>query len=385
MKELIKGTSGRWILVSLLAMVVGFACWIAMLNLGLLGTTGLGNIFNWGMLICVFAFLVGFGAGGQLVASYAVLSGREGLTKFALPAQAFGLAGAVGAAVAVVIDLGQPFHIFSMLIHPNLTSPLVWDMVALTAFIVVAFVGMFALARDWKSKRAWMIAGVVTAVALQLVEGLLFATQGSRAWWHSYVMPLDFLVVACVCGLALICVICALSKGPGALEAGRSFAGLLFWAVIIHVVLALTEMTLLAFEGGPGAEEVLGIVFRYGALYALELLLPLGAAIALKVRLGEANSRKLTVCGVLVIIGMFCHRLMLLIPALSGVTLFTWLSNEPSPAWGYPISTGYLASAQQTFALSQAYVPGVVECLSLLLPLGLAVLIAIVGYKLARS
>ena len=199
-KEAVFGGTGKAVAVAALCACAGLGVWIAMMNLGLATTTAMGNIFNWGLLIAVFAFLVGFGAGAQLVASGIVLFGRPGSQRLVLPLQACGLGAVIGAAVAVMADLGAPFHIFAMLLHPNPASPLVWDMVALTAFFVVAYVGLLAVA---------------------------------RGWWHSVLEPVDFLVVALVCGFALAVLLGACFKRSDGLEAAISMARWLFWAALV--------------------------------------------------------------------------------------------------------------------------------------------------------
>ena len=394
MKETLFGHNGKWMLVCAVAAVIGLGAWIGMMCGGLLATTDMSNLFNWGLLIAIFAFLVGFGAGGQFVASYIVLKKAESLMPYAIIMQGVAVAGGVGAGVAILADLGHPLHILAMLMHPNPVSPLTWDMIALTAFIVVAVIGWVALARNWKSKTAWMGIGAVVALALQVVEGCLFALQQARAWWHSFIMPVDFIIVAMVCGLSLAVIIAAARKREGSLEAAAFFAKLLFVFVILHVVLSLCEVILLAFEGTGGAAMALSLIGRYVVLYLIELALPLGAVIFLKWKQTAGDraahdddfgpSRKNYVwAGALVIVGMFAHRLMLLYPAFGGSTLFTGLSNQPSPAWEYPVSTGFWASAKETWALTQAYFPNVVEWISILLPFGLAGLIALAAYNVA--
>lgn len=124
MKKLMSKKQLGALVVALIIMAAGLAAWVAQLTTGLLATTNMGNVFCWGLLIGMFAFCVGFGAGGQLAASYIVLSKRPELQRFALPAQAVGLGGAIGASVAIIADLGSPENILAMLLHLNVVSPL---------------------------------------------------------------------------------------------------------------------------------------------------------------------------------------------------------------------------------------------------------------------
>ena len=49
-------------LVGIVLLVVGLIAWIVQLTGGLLAGSNMTNVFLWGLMIAVFAFLVGFGA-----------------------------------------------------------------------------------------------------------------------------------------------------------------------------------------------------------------------------------------------------------------------------------------------------------------------------------
>ena len=83
--------------------------------------------------------------------------------------------------------------------------------------------------------------------------------------------------------------------------------------------------------------------------------------------------------GVLVVVGMFFHRLMLLYPAFASPTLYVPLSNEPSPSWPLPASTGLYDHTGNAFEIAQGYIPNFFEWASMLLPLGVALAVFLVG------
>lgn len=58
-------------------MIVGFIGWGIQLTSGLLTTTDMTDIFLWGLMTAMFAFMVGFGAGAQLVAGTLYLWGSD--------------------------------------------------------------------------------------------------------------------------------------------------------------------------------------------------------------------------------------------------------------------------------------------------------------------
>ncbi len=369
----------KWpIILAAVFIAVGCAAWICQLTMGLLVGSGMSNTFAWGLMIAVFAFLVGFGAGSQFVASYIVLANRKDLMLYVKTAQVIALAGAIGAGVAILIDLGHPAHIMAMLAGPNPTSALTWDMIALSVFIIIAIINVIAVVRKSKLLKFWMVLGLISAFALQLVEGLLFALMEARVWWHSFIMPVDFIVVAVVCGLAIAVIVCALKKDEFKPEALHDLSFLLAVAIIVHLVLAVIELLIVCFGGSAadgGALAALGSVWLF---YVLELGLPLAAVFVL-LRGKNEPTKNMLIGGVLVIIGMFFHRLMLLYSAFGSPVLYVPLSNEPSSSWPLPASTGLYDHTGNAFEIAQGYIPNFFEWASMLLPLGVALAVFLVA------
>lgn len=395
----------KLLIVGVVLFVIGAAGWCLQLSQGLLATTNLSNAFMWGLAIAIFAFLVGFGAGGQLVFTYIVFTDKPGLRRLALPAIAIALACGIGAGVAITVDLGHVWHFFSLLTGLNLASPLAWDVVALSAFIVVSLIEVVLWLRHRESAGAAKVMkifaalGLIAAVALQIVEGLIFALQSAHAWWNSPVMPIDFLMVACVCGFALMLLIGALTAKPGDDLLGlASLAKVLAVVIIIHVVLALIELPLLLSHGAHGA-ATLSALGHVWWLYAIELVLPLVAAVMLlrgskeqaaldaedvmtqhqKLRASQTGRvpSRYAICGAITVIAMFAHRLMLLYPAYGANSLLVKIPGFDG-SWAYPISTGLYPKGGEVMASATSYFPHIVEWLVALLPIGLALIIVAV-------
>ncbi len=362
--------------VGIAALVFGFAGWAMQLGDGLLAGSAMTDIFLWGLMIALFAFMVGFGAGSQLIASLIYLSGKDELKPLARIAAACGLACVCAAGVAILADLGAVRNIMAMLIGLNLRSPLAWDMIALSAFIVVSIVQLILIARGARSARVWAILAGICAIVLQVVEGLLFSTQTAHAWWATPLMPIDFLVVAFVSGSALMLLIACVG-GYGRTPIAR-LGRLCAAAIAIHLVLALCDLALVAFEGTPTSAGVLGAIQSNLLLYLCELVLP---AIAMILLFANGKKGKLSfaiAASVLAIVGIFAHRLMLLYPSYNAPSLYLTLSGTNAVTGPYPISTGRYLDWNQTFALSTPYMPAGTEWLAGLLPIGFALIATIV-------
>lgn len=363
-------------LVGIVLLVVGLIAWIVQLTGGLLAGSNMTNIFLWGLMIAVFAFLVGFGAGSQFVASAIILSGKEELKPLARIAGACGLACVCAAGVAILADLGAIRNAFAMIVGMNPRSPLAWDMIAMCTFIVLSIVQLVMIARDARSVKVWAVLAGLAALALQIVEGLLFSTQTAHGWWATPIMPVDFLAVAFVSGFALIlliaCVKCASSKALAWL--GRICAS----AIAVHLVLALIDLCLMFFEGTPESAGILAAVGSNILLYLVELILPFIAMIMLFLPKNRGQKKPALIASILVIVGIFAHRLMLLFPAYNAPSLYLQLSGTDFTTGPYPISTGRYLDWDLTFANTTPYFPAGPEWLAMLFPIGLALVAAVV-------
>ena len=358
-------------LVGIILLVVGLIAWIMQLTGGLLAGSNMTNVFLWGLMIAVFAFLVGFGAGSQFVASAIILSGKEELKPLARIAGACGLACVCAAGVAILADLGAIRNALAMIVGMNPRSPLAWDMIAMCTFIVLSIVQLVMIARDARSVKVWAVLAGLAALALQIVEGLLFSTQTAHGWWATPIMPVDFLAVAFVSGFALILLIaCVKGASSKALAwLGRICAS----AIAVHLVLALIDLCLMFFEGTPESAGILAAVGSNILLYLVELILPFIAMIMLFLPKNRA-----LIASILVIVGIFAHRLMLLFPAYNAPSLYLQLSGTDFTTGPYPISTGRYLDWDLTFANTTPYFPAGPEWLAMLFPIGLALVAAVV-------
>lgn len=363
-------------LVGIILLVVGLIAWIVQLTGGLLAGSNMTNVFLWGLMIAVFAFLVGFGAGSQFVASAIILSGKEELKPLARIAGACGLACVCAAGVAILADLGAIRNALAMIVGMNPRSPLAWDMIAMCTFIVLSIVQLVMIARDARSVKVWAVLAGLAALALQIVEGLLFSTQTAHGWWATPIMPVDFLAVAFVSGFALILLIACVK---GASSKALAWLGCICTsAIAVHLVLALIDLCLMFFEGTPESAGILAAVGSNILLYLVELILPFIAMIMLFLPKNRGQKKPAIIASILVIVGIFAHRLMLLFPAYNAPSLYLQLSGTDFTTGPYPISTGRYLDWDLTFANTTPYFPAGPEWLAMLFPIGLALVAAVV-------
>ena len=369
-------TNRKIIYVGIALLVVGLIAWALQFTGGLLSGSNMTNVFLWGLMIAIFAFLVGFGAGSQFVASAIFLTGKEELKPLGRIAAACGLACVCAAGVAIMADLGAIRNAWAMIVYLNPTSMLSWDMIAMCTFIVLSVIQLIMIARGARSIKVWAALAGIAALALQIVEGLLFSTQTAHGWWATPIMPIDFLAVAFVSGFSLILLIaCAKGASTKALSWLARIAAI---AIAVHLVLALADLCLVAFEGTPEAAGILAALGSNIVLYLLELILPFIAMILLFTRGRSGTKKPCLIAAILAIIGIFAHRLMLLFPAYNAPSLYLQLSGTDLTTGPYPISTGRYLDWDLAFATTTPYFPAGLEWLAALFPIGLALVAVIV-------
>ena len=131
--------SGRtMVVVVVLAAVVlaAVGCWVAQQMYGL-GITGMNNSNSWGLYIMAFMFFVGLSAGGLIVASSAHVFGIESFKRVSVPAVITSIVCICCAGAFVLIDLGGVARVWRMFVGLNFVSPLAWDMIVITCYLVI--------------------------------------------------------------------------------------------------------------------------------------------------------------------------------------------------------------------------------------------------------
>ncbi len=346
-------------IVGLILCVAGVLGWGYQIMNGL-GITGLSNPFSWGLYMGTFEFFIGVSSGGMLLFSIAYLFQVESLKPFTKLGAVGALAGVVAAGVAIMTDLGKPFRVLQMLLTPNVASPLFWDVVVLGIYVILCIAAtVIQLKPDSKKhrgdkgaaldcekrSRALSYFALPFVVIMNAVTTLMFAVQNTREWWHSAILPADSVAVATALGLSFMLLVCMLAAGREDFESGRKGFALLgkiaAAAVLAHLFFTALELTTLAWNNSAESSHLLGLLFgTYGPLYIAELLLPLAAMVIFAA--GKEKSKGVMgIASLLVIAGMFIHRMMLLLPAFNSIPLTISVTGLEENLWSYPVATGF--------------------------------------------
>ena len=314
-----------------LNVAIGIAAVVTVLGIVLYGIqlsgglvqTGMRNLDSWGLYITSFMFFVGLSAGGLIISSAPKVFGVRGFGGISKIAVWTSICCIVVAAAFIIIDLGQPFRVWELIVYSNFTSPLMWDVVVISAYLILSIVYLWAQVRHEKGKgsdaglRAISAIALVIAVLVHSVTAWIFALNQSREMWHTALMAPWFVSSALVCGVALVLVVVITLRRAGYLRIDQAnvvkMMKLLGVFVCVDLYFFGCDLLTEGFPNGSGAEVV--SMLTTGVLAPFFWVEVVGCAITAVIAfVPKLRTNPLMVAGALLaIVGVFCKRVQLLV------------------------------------------------------------------------
>lgn len=248
LRPLVRIGPGYLLGVLALLALIGWAVYVyfsQQLRYGL-GVTGMNTPTYWGLYIVNFVFFVGLSAGGVIVASLVHAFNIEKFRSVARIAELLAISCLLLAILFITLDLGRPDRIFNLLRYGRIGSPLIWDVIVISTYLIVSMAyGYFgtrldlikcmklfpgrrwlyrllalgytddspqAVARDHKILRTLAVIALPLAVALHSVTAWILGLVKAKPGWHSALLGPLFVVSATVSGLALVILTVAFVK-----------------------------------------------------------------------------------------------------------------------------------------------------------------------------
>jgi len=103
-----------------------------------LGVTGMHDYVSWGIYISNFVFFIATSLVGMLITSVLGLAGVKWITPITRIAEIIAVAFAVVAGLVIISDMGRPDRLLNILFHGRIQSPIVWDVVVVTTYVVIS-------------------------------------------------------------------------------------------------------------------------------------------------------------------------------------------------------------------------------------------------------
>lgn len=89
----------------------------------------------------------------------------------------------------VVVDLGGPLRLWELFVYSNLSSPLMWDIIVLSTYLILSIVYLWAYRREDAGKmshtaiRVISIIALVVAVGVHTVTAWIFSLSAAHEFW----------------------------------------------------------------------------------------------------------------------------------------------------------------------------------------------------------
>jgi dimethyl sulfoxide reductase membrane subunit len=368
-----------WVALLLVLMAIGVAAFLYQFANGL-SVTGMRNIVMWGQYILFFMFFVGLSAGGLIVASAGRLFGVRAFKPITRLAVLEATVAVILAATFILPDLGRPERIVNILLYFNPTSPMIWDISIVVIYMAMSafYVWLYAradlsrrgsrlafgtgtsertMAREERVKSAMAWVALPAAIMLHSITAWIFGLQISRGFWYSSIMAPMFIASALVSGLGLVIVLALILRRLGRLQFSDDLVamlgGLLGAFIAVEAFLLLAEYLTALYPGAPEGEAAARMLTVYLPLFLFEvvvgLLIPF---LILAQRRLRRNPVWVTAAALIAIVGIFVHRLNLVLNGLS-------YPNVDLPP-GLPIG---MPQDGSSFAEASFYVPTAIEWL----------------------
>lgn len=394
------GRRGRALVIGLALVVAwGVFAWIVQLRRGLVAT-GMRDRVLWGVYVSNFVFFIGISYAGTLVSGILRLTHAEWRRPITRLAEMVTVVGLLVGGAMVIVDLGRPDRILNLLLHPQLHSPILWDVLSITTYLVGAIVYLWLplipdlgalrdrpvfgrsrrrlygrLAMRWDDlpeQRAALGRGIAimavllipVAVSAHSVVSWIFGMT-LRAGWNSSIFAPYFVVGAIYSGVAIIVLVTAIFRRVDRLEDVvtddhfRKLGLLLLALGIAYAYLTFSDYLTAGYklEGGESVLLRALLVGRYAPLFWTSVI---GGTVIPVLLLSFRRTR--TIPGVvsaaaLVTVGMWLKRVVIVVPSLAlpqmphawGVYRPTWVE--------WSITAGAIAAFALLFALLARLIP----------------------------
>ena len=351
------------IIVAGIIAACGIGLWIYQLVQGL-AVTDMRNLSSWGLYITNFMFLVGLSAGGLIISSIPRVFGIKGFGGISKIAVWTSICCTVLAVAFVVIDLGQPGRLWELFAYANFSSPLMWDIIVISAYLIISIVYLVAMLRfetgktSAKALRILSTVALVVAILVHSVTAWIFGLQVAHEFWYTALLAPWFVVSALVSGMALVIIVVTILNKIGYLKFSdenlTKMAKLLGTFIVVDLYFLGCDLLTAGFPQGSGAEIV--ALLTTGALapyfWGEVILGIIAAVICFTPKLRTATP--MVIASLLAIIGIYLKRFQLL---MGGFQL-------PNIELAIPPTGNQLGAVNSTLAndfSSMIYMPTLVE------------------------
>ena len=364
-----------WMGILLILIMSGTVAYATQLKDGL-AVTGLNDTVTWGVYISNFVFFSGLGMAGTFISGILRLTGaewRRPLTRFA---ELSTVAALTICAIMPAIDMGRPDRVLHLIMYGRLESPLMWDIMViptyLTASIIYLFLFLIPDSGILRDKLGGQVSGfrrkLYTAVGMRwqalpeqrrrieragtimaaLIIPIGIATHSVVSWifgmtyrsgWDSTIFAPYFAVGALYSGTAILITLMYVFRRVYRLEdflTERHFkllATLMVVFGVAYLYFTFAEFLTMSYKMEASDGALINQLFfgRYAAMVWLGFIGGQIVPVVLAALPWTRKIRILVFASVLVNVGMWLKRLVIVVPSMSAPLLpYEWGAYMPS-------------------------------------------------------
>jgi Ni/Fe-hydrogenase subunit HybB-like protein len=271
-----------WLIVLLGFIGVGFLVYLYQFQEGL-RITGMSRDVSWGFYIGQFTYLVGVAASGVMVVLPYYLHDYKAFGRVTILGEFLAVAAITMCLLFIMVDLGNLPRLLNVILYPNPTSILFWDMIVLNVYLFLnILIGWNVLSSERKGIHypAWVTPliyiSIPWAFSIHTVTAFLYAGLPGRHYWLTAIMAARFLSSAFCSGPAILILLCFIVRrftkfDPGK-EQIRTLAVIVTYAMILNVFFFLLEIFTAFYSQIPG--HMHPIVYLFSGLEGHSKLVP---------------------------------------------------------------------------------------------------------------
>ncbi len=399
------GKSGKlWIGFLVIIILAALGGYVVQLRKGLI-ITDMRDYALWGIYISNFVFFVAISLVGSLVTAILRLSGAKWSTPLTRISEIIAVAAIIMAGLSIIIDMGRPERLFYLFIHGRLQSPIIWDVVVISTYLVISVLLLYypllpdfailekyfknkpklnrrygKLSLNWtgtatqhkyynKSIKILSVLIIPVAFGIHTVTAWLFATTYRPGWDSSNFGPY-FIAGAFVAGAGAVISVMYILRKTHRLEAYITdmhfdkMGKLLVLLCAIYLYFNINEYLVPAYKNTvEEAAHLKGLFLgEYASLFWLVIVGSLVMPIIVLIFPQGRKPLPVFIIGLIVVVGAWWKRYLIVTPTLlhpflpiQGVPE-SWHHYFPS-AMEWIITFGTLASALLIITLLVRYLP----------------------------
>jgi len=271
-----------WLIVLLGFIGTGFLVYLYQFQEGL-KITGMSRDVSWGFYIGQFTYLVGVAASGVMVVLPYYLHDYKAFGRVTILGEFLAVGAITMCLLFIMVDLGNLPRVLNVILYPNPSSILFWDMIVLNVYLFLnIIIGWNVLSSERKGIHypAWVTPliylSIPWAFSIHTVTAFLYAGLPGRHYWLTAIMAARFLSSAFCSGPAILILLCLIVRkftrfDPGKEQIG-TLSSIVAYAMILNVFFFLLEMFTAFYSQIPG--HMHPIVYLFSGLEGHGKLVP---------------------------------------------------------------------------------------------------------------